>query len=119
MIFGVGVKIFGGKVHPSLDLRVFRHPVAFCMDSVACSITGSQLDYCNSLLVGISEQKLDSIQCVQSKAARIVCNAGRHSSSSDLLHSLHWLPVRHRIDFKTATRPYVLQSSKTEHSLPE
>jgi len=36
-------------------------------------------DYCNSLLAGISEQNLDSIsiQRVQSKVARIVCNAGR------------------------------------------
>jgi len=25
-IFGEGAKIFGGKVHPSLELRVFRHP---------------------------------------------------------------------------------------------
>jgi len=24
-IFGVGAKIFGGKVHPSLELHVFRH----------------------------------------------------------------------------------------------
>jgi len=66
---------------------------------IASSITGSQLDYCNSLLVGIGEQNLDSIQRVQSKAAR----TGRHSPSSDLLHSFHWLPVRHRIEFKTAT----------------
>ena len=33
----------------------------------------------------------------------VVCNAGRHSPSSDLLHSLHWLPICHRIEFKTAT----------------
>ena len=26
VILGVGAKIFGGKVHPSLELRVFRHP---------------------------------------------------------------------------------------------
>ena len=71
--------------------------------AIACSIIGSRLDYCNSLLVGISEQNLDSIQRVQSKAARIVCNAGRHSPSSGLLYSLHWLPVRHTIEFKTAT----------------
>ena len=72
-------------------------------NTIAWSIIGSRLDYCNSLLVGISEQNLDSIQRVQSKAARIVCNAARHSPSSDLLHSIHWLPVRHRIEFKTAT----------------
>ena len=34
---------------------------------------------------------------------RASCNAGRHSPSSGLLYSLHWLPVRHRIEFKTAT----------------
>jgi len=70
---------------------------------MTCSIISSRLDYCNSLLFGISEQNPDCIQRVQSKAARMVCNAGRHSPSSDLLHSLHWLPVRHRIEFKTAT----------------
>jgi len=37
----------------------------------------------------------------------IVCNAGRHSPSSDLLHSRHWLPVRHRIEFKTATLCFI------------
>ena len=72
-------------------------------NTMACSSIGSRLDYCNSLLVGNSEHNLDSIQPVQSKAARIVCNAGRHSPRSDLIHSLyiHWLPVRHRIEFKT------------------
>jgi len=25
VILGVGAKIFGGKVHPSLELRIFRH----------------------------------------------------------------------------------------------
>jgi len=52
---------------------------------------------------GIGEQNLNSIQRVQSKAARIVYNAGCHSPSSDLLHSLLWLPVRHRIEFKAAS----------------
>ena len=46
---------------------------------------------------------LDRLQRVQNKAARIVCNASRHMPSSDLLHSLHWLPVRRRIEFKTAS----------------
>ena len=44
--FGVGAKIFGGKVHPSLELRVFRHlwstltrrAVAFCMDIAICHV---------------------------------------------------------------------------------
>ena len=40
---------------------------------------------------------------VQSNAARIVCNAGHLVMSSDVLYSLHWLPVCRRIEFKTAT----------------
>jgi len=61
---------------------------------MACSVIGSRIDYCNSLLAGISEQDLDRLQRVQNKATRIVCNASRHMPSCDLLHSLHWLPVR-------------------------
>jgi len=60
------------------------------------------VSHCISLLIGISEQNLDRLQRVQSKAARIVCNAGRQVTSSDEF-SLHWLPVRRRIEFKTAT----------------
>ena len=52
---------------------------------------------------GISEQNLDRLQRVQSKAARIDCNAGRQVTSSDVLYSLYWLPVCRRIEFKTAT----------------
>ena len=70
---------------------------------MASSIIGSRIDYCNSLLIGISEQNLDRLQRVQSKAARIVCNVGYQVTSSDVLYSLHWLPVRRRIEFKTAT----------------
>ena len=69
---------------------------------MASCIIGSRIDYCNSLLIGISEQNLDRLR-VQSKAARIVCNAGRQVTSSDVLYSLHWLPVRRRIELKTAT----------------
>ena len=59
---------------------------------------------------------------LQSKAARIVCNAGHQVSSSDVLYSLHWLPVRRRIEFKMATlcfkavkfgNPPYLNSSRT------
>jgi len=70
---------------------------------MACSVIGSRIDYCNSVLIGISEQNLDRLQRVQNKAARIVCNASRYATISALLHSLHWLPVRRRIEFKRAT----------------
>ena len=88
-------------------LRALRHIWSSLTPDVAnmmaCSVIGSRIDYCNSLLIGISEQNLDRLQRVQNKAARTVCNASRYATSSALLHSLHWLPVRRRIEFKTAT----------------
>ena len=91
----------------NFHLRALRHIRSSLTPDVAnmmaCSVIGSRIDYCNSLLNGISKQNLDRLQRVQNKAARIVCNASRYATSSALLHSLHWLPVRHHIEFKTAT----------------
>jgi len=91
----------------NFHLRALRHIRSSLTQDVAnmmtSSIICSRIDYCNSLLIGISEQNLHRLQRVQSKAARIVCNAGRQVTSSDVLYSLHWLPVRRRIEFKTAT----------------
>ena len=41
--------------------------------------------------------------CPFIRAFALHTSAGRHLQSSDLLHFLHWLPVRDRIEFKTAT----------------
>jgi len=90
----------------NFHLRALRHIRSSLTPDVAnmmaCSVIGSGIDYCNSLLIGINEQNLDRLQRVQNKAAPILCNASRYATSSALLHSLHWLPVRCRIDFKTA-----------------
>jgi len=90
----------------NFHLRALRHIRSSLTQDVAnmmaSSIIGSRIDYCNSLLIGISEQNLDRLR-VHSKAAHIVCNAGRQVTSSDVPYSLHWLPVRRRIEFKTAT----------------
>jgi len=41
-------------------------------------------------------------QGVQDHLARVVCNSNRSTSAGPLLRSLHWLPVRQRINFKLA-----------------
>ena len=69
---------------------------------LACSIVGSRLDYCNSLLSGISEHNMNRLQRVQNRAAKIVMNAKGRVSCSAYLRELHWLPVRKRVDYKVA-----------------
>jgi len=44
--------------------------------------------------------------------ARVVCNSNRSTSAGPLLQSLHWLPVRQRINFKLAKLCYLVTSFK-------
>jgi len=77
---------------------------------IACSIVGSRLDYCNSMLVNCCNRNLDKLQRVQDNLARVVCNSNRSTSAGPLLQSLHWLPVRQRINFKLAKLCYLVTS---------
>ena len=62
----------------------------------------TRLDYCNSLLAGLPDNKLNKLQRIQNHAARIVLRKPRHVSATSLLRALHWLPVKARIQYKIA-----------------
>ena len=64
---------------------------------------GSRLDYCNSLLAGTSVSNLARLQLVQNTLARVVAQEPRFCHITPVLADLHWLPIRHRINFKIAT----------------
>ena len=58
------------------------------------------IDYCNCLLFGLPMYSLHRLQKVQNSVARIVTRTSRSSHITPLLKSLHWLPVKYRINFK-------------------
>ncbi|XP_053337496.1 uncharacterized protein LOC128509691, partial [Clarias gariepinus] len=60
----------------------------------------SWLDYCNALLSGCSTRCLNKLQLVQNAAARVLTRTRRYKHSPPILSTLHWLPVKFRIDFK-------------------
>ena len=60
----------------------------------------SKLDYANALLCGCKSTDIARLQRIQNRAARIAFQVPRRHPTSELLHSLHWLPVGKRIIFK-------------------
>ena len=97
-------------------MRVLRHiRCSVSQDianTIACSIVGNMLDYCNALLLNALAKTVSRLQRVQTNLARIVFDIGiskLHDSgrrTGDLLHKLDWLPVHSRIICKVALLCY-------------
>ncbi len=60
----------------------------------------SRLDYCNALLGGCSACLINKVQMVQNAAARVLTRTRKYDHFSPVLSTQHWLPSKHRIDFK-------------------
>ena len=60
----------------------------------------TRLDYCNSLYTGLDQSSLRRLQLVQNAAARLLTSTRRREHITPVLASLHWLPIKFRIDFK-------------------
>ena len=60
------------------------------------------LDYCNALLCGAREDVIRQLERLQRQAARVVCKKYKndHTSVTELMWGLHWLPIRARIQYK-------------------
>ena len=71
-------------------------------NKLAVSFVLTRLDYCNSLLAGLPDNKLSKLQRIKTQVARIVLCKPRHVSATSLLRTLHWLPVKARIQYKIA-----------------
>ena len=60
----------------------------------------SLLENGNSILFGLPDKLLKWLQSIQHAAARVVSGRRKFDHISDVLRSLHWLPIRLRIEFK-------------------
>ena len=65
-----------------------------------CAFVLSRLDHCKSLLAGCPKYLLSKLQKVQNDAARLIFKTSRSAYVILMFHSLHWLPIEQRIEYK-------------------
>ena len=68
--------------------------------SIAITIVCAWLDYCNSLLYGVSAANLNKLQRVQNTLARVITGTKNRDHMTLVLQALHWLLVNFRITYK-------------------
>ena len=94
-------KICGACYYHLHDLRRIRK---FLSDETAIllgnAIVSSHLDYCNSLLYGVSKSNIAKLQRVQNALCRIIFRLDKMRHVTPFLKKLHWHPIQHRILFK-------------------
>ena len=68
--------------------------------TLVSSLVHSKMDFCNSLLAGITKRNLDRLQKVQNASARFIYGQRRWRGTTKLRKQLHFLPIAERIEFK-------------------
>ena len=73
---------------------------------IATSIVHSKLDYCNSLCYKLPKSQLSRLQQIQNSLARTGVKAPKSCHITAILHSLHWLRITERIEYKLLSLTY-------------
>ena len=81
-------------------------------ERVVNAVVTENLDYCNSLLHGITAGQLGRLQKIQNTAARLILRRNCRSSATMMLHELHSLPIKKRVMYKLLLMVY-----KSQHDM--
>ena len=80
--------------------KIRKFLTAQATEMLVLGLVISHLDYRNSLLIGCQQTTLDIYQKVQNMCAQLVLKRKKYESATEALITLHWLPIRARIDYK-------------------
>jgi len=80
----------------------------------------SQLDYCNSVLAGLSRFTTEPLQRVLNAAAQLVLNLRLHDHVTPALQQLHWLPIEYyRITYKLCLTMHLVHTNRMPQYLSD
>jgi hypothetical protein len=104
-------------------MRALRH-IRKCTEeetvkTIASSVIGARLDYCNFVLYGTSQANLQKLQRMQNGLARIVKPKSRYDHITTVLAELHWLSISARIQYKVALLTFKAISTNQPSYLAE
>ena len=89
------------------DMRRIRHFLTPSVaKTIATSLIGGKVDYCNSILFNVTEKEISKLQGVQNCLAHVVTKSPHFYHITPLLKPSHWLPVGYRIKFKLCSLTY-------------
>ena len=71
----------------------------------------SHLDYCNSLLLGTTQHRLQKLQTIQNLACKVVYNKKKYDHIGMDMLNPHWLKIKEHITFKIAVLVYLCINS--------
>jgi len=100
-----------GKVRKLLDTKSTK--------TLVHQLITSRVDYCNAMLLGISDTSLHRLQKIQNKAAKMITRSSAREHVKPILKSLHWLPVKERVDYKIACLIYKCLNEEAPSYLSE
>ena len=71
--------------------------------TLVCSRVLFRIDYCNSLLAGITSVQIARLQRILNNSTRLIFRKKRSEHVTPMLIPVHWLPIKQRIEYKLAT----------------
>lgn len=81
--------------------------------SLVTAMISSRVDYCCSLFLGLPNKQLKKLQVILNRAARLIFQLKPRDSPTASQISLHWLPIKARIEFKVCLITYKVLKFKT------
>ncbi len=100
--------IVSSSLHQLRQIRTVRSSLSTEATTLLVhALIAGKIDYCNSILYGVSDKLIRRLQFVQNSAARLVAGRRPYDHITDFIRdNLHWLPIRMRINYKLAVLVY-------------